>query len=364
MLEHSPRELRPYPLPVTQGSLNASKYRPFDAGSESGGRSEPLLHRWLRKLKTNDRFFSAMVFAFQKLQSLGISLGPNHFYWPVPDVASIRQHCSAARVLDAPLDLRFPAQLELLEQVASEYATEWNFSEDSRADSVYHYNNGFFESVDAEIAYSFVRRFKPARIIEVGGGFSTRLLTQALQANFEQHGIHAELTTIDPGFPAPRDCDQIVRTQVIRQPVQQIGLERFLALDEGDILFLDSSHVVSLGSDVVYEYLEIIPRLRKGVLIHAHDIFFPCDYPVDWVMANLSFWTEQYLLLAFLSFNTSFEVLWSSSGMQLFHPHQLERMVPHWKQSYRKLPKQFRRSVPSRDGQRIWPSSFWMRRAV
>jgi hypothetical protein len=330
----------------------------------NGHRVEPLLHRILRKIKTSDRCFSAMIFIFKALQHLGISLGPNHFYWPVPNVSELEHQHWPAGQLKASVDLHFPAQLNFLKEIASEYAPEWNFSDRPTSDSAYHYNNGFFESVDAEVAYSFVRRFKPSRIIEVGGGFSTRLLTQALRANFEQHGVRAELTTIDPGLQSSRDPAPSVSAEVIPRPVQEIDPELFSSLDEGDMLFLDSSHVVRVGSDVVYEYLEILPRLRKGVLIHAHDIFLPSDYPLPWVVDNLSFWNEQYLLLAFLSFNSSFEVLWSSSGMQIYHPRALEKMVPHWRESHRRLPKEFRRFVPTLDGERTWPSSFWMRRAA
>jgi hypothetical protein len=356
------------PLPqaemVTSKGFDAPPSKLAGISPSNGHRDEPLLHRVLRKIKTSDRCFSAMVFVFKALQRLGISLGPNHFYWPVPNLSELEQQHWPAGRLDATVDLRFPAQLKFLRQLASEYAPEWNFPERPTSDSAYHYNNGFFESVDAEVAYSFVRRFKPSRIIEVGGGFSTRLLTQALRANFELNGVQAELTTIDPGLQSSRNPAPSVSTEVIPRPVQEIDLDLFSSLDEGDILFLDSSHVVRVGSDVVYEYLEILPRVRKGVLIHAHDIFLPCDYPLSWVVDNLSFWNEQYLLLAFLSFNSSFEVLWSSSGMQLFHPRVLEKTIPHWRGSHRKLPKDFRRFVPSLDGERIWPSSFWMRRAA
>lgn len=355
------------PLPqaeiAAQKRLDAPPSELAGMSPSNGHRVEPLLHRVLRKIKTSDRCFSALVSVFKALQHLGISLGPNHFYWPVPNVSELEQQRWPAGRLAAPVDLRFPVQLDFLREMAAEYAPEWNFPERFTSDSAYHYNNGFFESVDAEIAYSFVRRFKPSHVIEVGGGFSTRLLTQALRTNFEQDGVRAELTTIDPGLHSSRDPAPSVSTEVIPRPVQEIDLDLFSSLDEGDILFLDSSHVVRVGSDVVYEYLEILPRLRKGVLIHAHDIFLPHDYPLSWVVDNLSFWNEQYLLLAFLSFNSSFEVLWSSSGMQTFHPRALEKMVPHWRESHRKLPKEFRRFVPSLDGERIWPSSFWMRRA-
>lgn len=324
-------------------------------------KGDVLVHRLFRILRTNDLCFSAMVFAFKKLQRLGISIGPNHFYWPVPDLYSLDRQRWPAETLSTKVDLRLSRQLEFLQQVTDEFKQEWNFPDEPAEPARYYYNNGFFETIDAEMAYGVVRHFKPARIIEVGGGFSTRLLNQALRANFEQDGIKGELTTIDPGLDPSEGPSLNCDVKIIQRPVQEVDMDFFLSLQEGDILFLDSSHVVSVGSDVVYEYLEIIPRLRRGVLVHAHDIFVPFDYPRE-LVHNLSFWSEQYLLLAFLSFNPCFEVLWSSSGMKAFHADALDKKFPRWKGSYRRLPKEVRRFVPSCGGERIWPSSFWMRR--
>jgi hypothetical protein len=323
-------------------------------------KAEPLFHRLLRKLRTSDFCFSAMVSAFKKLQDLGISIGPNHFYWPVPDLHSLDHSPSKAEILNQGLDLRLPRQLEFLTQVSEPYQGEWTFP-DKPGSRRYHYNNGFFETVDAEIAYSIVRSFKPARIIEVGGGYSTRLLIEAARANREQDGVKAELITIDPCLDRLHEGSLNGDVHILQRPVQQVDLDLFSSLQGGDILFLDSSHVVSVGSDVVYEYLGVLPRLNKGVLVHAHDIFVPFDYPRD-LVDNLSFWSEQYLLTAFLRFNSCFEVLWSSSAMQGFHREVLERTFPRWKGSYEKLPKEVRRFVPRCGHDRIWPSSFWMRR--
>ncbi len=223
------------------------------------------------------------------------------------DLSELERQRWPAKSLNSSLDLRLSSQLQLLNQMAAEYSQEWTFPDQPTARPRYHYNNGFFETVDAEMAYCFVRHFKPARIIEVGGGFSTRLLTEALRANLEQDGIKGELTTIDPGLDPSTGPFLDGSTEFIPRPVQEVDLKRFLSLKEGDILFLDSSHVVGVGSDVVYEYLEVIPRLRPGVLVHAHDIFVPFDYPRELVVDNLSFWSEQYLLRAFLSFNSSVE---------------------------------------------------------
>jgi hypothetical protein len=149
---------------------------------------------------------------------------------------------------------------------------------------------------------------------------------------------------------------------VIPQRVQEVPLDLFQSLQAGDILFLDSSHIVSVGSDVVREYLEIVPQLNPGVLVHIHDIFLPSDYPREAVLRNLCFWSEQYLVQAFLSFNSDFEVLWGSSAMQTFHSQELESAFPQWRESYRSLPHNLRRFIPTLDGEHVWPSSLWIRR--
>jgi hypothetical protein len=139
-------------------------------------------------------------------------------------------------------------------------------------------------------------------------------------------------------------------------------MDLFLSLKDGDILFLDSSHVVSVGSDTVREFLEILPRLNPGVIVHVHDIFLPSDYPREAVLTNLCFWSEQYLLQAFLTFNSQFEILWASSAMQQYHSEILMQTFPRWEHSYRDMRKDVRQYLPTRDRDRVWPSSFWMRR--
>ena len=151
---------------------------------------------------------------------------------------------------------------------------------------------------------------------------------------------------------------------MVPEHVQQLDLGLFETLHAGDILFIDSSHVVSTGSDVVQEYLQILPRLKPGVLVHVHDIFLPSDYPRKAVLDNLWFWSEQYLLQAFLSFNHEFEILWSASAMQLSHAGVLDECFPNWGNSYADIPVCQRRFIPTRDGNRVWPSSFWMRRVI
>jgi hypothetical protein len=139
-------------------------------------------------------------------------------------------------------------------------------------------------------------------------------------------------------------------------------MEVFTSLESGDFLFLDSSHVVGIGSDVVREYLEIVPRMAAGVVIHAHDIFIPADYPREAVLHNLAFWSEQYLLQALLMNNPQFEVVWGSSLMQSRAASALDSAFPHWQQSYKSMPPEKRSFLPTKDRERVWPSSFWIRK--
>ena len=319
------------------------------------------LENWARILHDSPFTFQLMAKTFRLLQRAGINITPNHFYWPVPDLSQLEKRDWPVYSVPPTCKFDIAEQRNLAIEMMSHYGNECQFADEAPAGE-YHYNNGYFECVDAEIAYGMVRHFKPARIVEIGTGYSTRVLAAALQKNLDRNGMEAQFVSIDP-FPArfPQDGwgDRVVQ---IPAPVQDVNLELFDELQRNDILFIDSSHVVAVGSDVLREYLQILPRLKPGVLVHVHDIFLPCDYPRDAVINNLWFWSEQYLLQAFLSFNSSFEVLWGSSAMQIFDPGTLDLCFPNWRHSYRRMPEAKRQFVPTRDGDRVWPSSLWMRR--
>ena len=116
--------------------------------------------------------------------------------------------------------------------------------------------------------------------------------------------------------------------RLIEKKVQDVDLEFFSQLQSGDVLFIDSSHTVKIGGDVNYLFLEVLPRLKPGVIIHVHDIFLPFDYRRDWVMDEFRFWTEQYLLQAFLTFNSEFEVLMANSYLSHYHEADLKATFP------------------------------------
>src|SRR5437764_364421 len=329
------------------------------------GQSPPWAKRLItnaaRRVKDSSVFFSAIVHSFRALQRLGINLTPNHFYWPVPDVEELARREWPIYAAPHGCDFRLHDQIELAKEFSSRYIPELNWNTRPTADS-YHYNNGYFESCDAEVAYCMVREWKPRRIIEIGSGFSTRAMAQALRVNQECDGTAGELITVDP-YPERLPVNDIPnQITVVPERVQRLDLSFFESLQADDILFIDSSHVVSTGSDVVREYLQILPRLKPGVLVHFHDIFLPSDYPRDAVLDNLWFWSEQYLLQAFLSFNHEFEILWSASAMQLSHARLLDQCFPNWNNSYSNIPASQRRFIPTADSNWVWPSSFWMRR--
>jgi predicted O-methyltransferase YrrM len=149
-----------------------------------------------------------------------------------------------------------------------------------------------------------VRHFQPQLIIEVGSGFSTLVLSQAAAKN-----KNSALICVDPFPPEFLRKDIPALRSFVEAKVQDMDVEFFAQLAPGDILFIDTSHTVKIGGDVNYLFLEVLPRIKPGVLVHVHDIFLPFEYRRDWVMDEFRFWTEQYLLQAFLSFNSEFEVL-------------------------------------------------------
>lgn len=183
--------------------------------------------------------------------------------------------------------------------------------------------NDYFTSPDAEVLTAMVELFKPQTIIEIGSGNSTRLF----RAASDEFQAHSRIISIDP-FPRV-ETDKYAH-QVIRKKLEEIKDETFFdQIKPGDFLFIDSSHEVKTGNDVVELLLNILPRLQAGVLIHIHDIFLPYDYPKEWIIQNRWPWTEQYLVQALLQGSEEYEVLWAGhyyqKTMSNFRQH-----FPYW----------------------------------
>lgn len=229
----------------------------------------------------------------------GYHVRPIHYYEPLPDFRAISAEAANRRRVPAAVDFDLVAQRNLLTRLGARYGAEVAALADS-----FNFANEYFAGLDAAMYYALIRDLRPRRVIEIGAGYSTRIADRALQRN-RSEGHPGELTCIEP-FPAPRLTDDMPQVTLITEPVERVPLEVFDQLGANDVLFIDSSHAVKFGGDVCREFLEILPRLKPGVWIHVHDIFFPHDYPVSWLVEQRLAWTEQYLLEAFLSFNQSF----------------------------------------------------------
>ena len=262
--------------------------------------------------------------SFSWFQRIGLHITPVHFYQPVPDTRTLTEETWQRPSKLIGINLNEDHQIDALSRFSARYKSEYeNFPRSKTSvPHEYYVSNGEFESVDAEMLYCMIRHFKPKKIFEIGSGNSTYLSAQAILKNRE-NSHECQLTAFEPypnetlkaGFPG--------LAELVTTKIQDVPLSKFDELGENDFLFIDSSHVLKIGSDVQYEYLEILPRLRKGVMVHIHDIFLPAEYPKEWVVGSRMFWNEQYLLQAFLTFNDSFEVLWAGSYLHLKHPDKL-----------------------------------------
>jgi hypothetical protein len=300
-----------------------------------------LLTKRVRHMLCHEPYFSIW-------EEKGIHITPVHYYQPIPDTRNLDDNLWVKGFDLIGIDMNDVDLINRLSMFASKYKSEYDLFPKKQTPIPYQFyvNNGRFESVDCELLYCMIRHFRPNTIIEIGSGNSTYLAAQTLLKNEQEFGISANLIAVEPypsdilksGFPG--------LTQLVEQRVEDIDLSIFHNLKENDILFIDSSHVLKIGNDVQRIYLEILPKLTKGVLIHVHDIFFPSEYPKEIILKHYRFWTEQYLLQAFLSFNSAFEVLWASSYIHLNNPETLENAFS----SYHKETR--------------WPGSFWMRKKI
>jgi predicted O-methyltransferase YrrM len=176
------------------------------------------------------------------------------------------------------------------------------------------FDNHFYRSPDAEVLYAIVGLFKPKAIVEIGSGYSTLLFRHAIADN----GLSTSLTSIDP---SPRREISAHADKVITSRLEDLtDLTILSQLQKNDILFIDSSHEIQLGNDVLKLYLTIIPLLNPGVLIHIHDVFLPYEYPKQWVVECRWKWSEQYLVQAMLQCSNEFDVLWCGHYLQKARP--------------------------------------------
>jgi len=222
------------------------------------------------------------------------------------------------------INLYTEKQLALIKEF-EKYYQEMPFDYEASSGRRYCFNNPSYEYTDAIILYSFIRHFNPKNIIEIGSGNSSAAMLDTKDI-FKMKTKH---TFIDPNpellYSLFKENDKN-DCKVFDTKVQNVPLEEFSKLDRNDILFIDSSHVSKSGSDVNFELFKILPNLNSGVLIHFHDVFYPFEYPKEWIVGGRN-WNEDYLLRAFLSYNNEFEIL--------FFAHYIHK---HFKEAFEKMP--------------------------
>lgn len=222
------------------------------------------------------------------------------------------------------IELQTENQIKLINSF-NKYYDELPFTSQKQTKSRYYFENGFYSYTDGIVLYSMIRHFRPKRIIEIGSGFSSALMLDTNDFFFDKQ---IDLTFIEP-YPERllsllNDNDK-KNTTIIQSDVQKVPLNKFTKLNAGDILFVDSTHVVKTGSDVNYILFEVLPNLQSGVLIHFHDVFYPFEYPKEWVFMGRN-WNEDYFLKSFLMYNNKFEIKLFSEYLHRLHPHAFKNM--------------------------------------
>lgn len=269
-----------------------------------------------------------------------------HYYEPLPDFARIQRADLETRRVPSAIDFDLDAQRARAQSLARRYHAEL-VALDTSPEGPLPYRERYFGSLDAAVYYALLRDLRPRRVVEIGVGTSTRIAARALARN-RAEGAPATLIGIDP-HPQPRLTAHDVEVELHRTELRSEPLATFEALAAGDVLFLDADHVAKHGSATTHAFLEILPRLRPGVWVHVHDVYFPTDYPPAGLIDARVAYNEQYLLAAFLAFNAHFAPRLALRWLWLDHATELARAWPA-----PALPRPTELS----------PTSFWMERVT
>lgn len=252
-----------------------------------------------------------------------------HYHSPIPDSDDIQEYLRSLKSPGADLpdvDLNRDFQFGLLQEYRKFYA-ELPFPDTQEAGCRYYFDQAWFCYSDAIFLYSFLRHFQPKRIIEVGSGFSSAVMLDTLE-RFPSGSTTA--TFIDPN---PERLMSILSERdraehrILDSRVQDVPRSVFASLGAGDLLFIDSSHVVKCGSDLQLLIFEVLPQLQSGVFVHFHDVFYPFEYPSDWLTKGV-YWNEDYFLRAFLAYNSEWRICFFTTYVALMFQTFLEEHMP------------------------------------
>ncbi len=257
-------------------------------------------------------FVNSKEYKLNQEKSVRTIFSPGHYYSPIVDPSTIAEYVEK-QYLQEPDDIKGihfdeDAMVRFWKENA-EFIKNTPFSEHDDGKNRYYYDNGMYPYGDAITLRAMIAHFRPKNVIEVGSGFSSACMLDAV----DHVGLSDfTLTCIDPDADRLRSRlreEDHSRVDIIEGLVQDVPVSTFSKLNENDILFIDSTHVLKTASDVHYELFSILPSLKKGVLVHFHDIQYPFEYPRKWLFEDNNSWNEIYALRAFLMYNSAFEVV-------------------------------------------------------
>lgn len=282
---------------------------------------ETELAHWVGKLKRipDPRVIAEQIVASEEYKRIEarrkpLFVEPGHFYSPIVDVEQVRVRFSQQQPNVAPQSIRIDASaMRSLWRDLLPFLKDIPFPDEADPNFRYFFHNPAFGIGDGSILHAMLRLFRPKRLVEVGSGYSSACSIDTIDRYLDIDGdIHVDVSFVEP-YPALLrkllGQDRLSRCTVHATGVQETDMSVFKALDWGDILFIDSTHVMKTGSDVCYELFEVLPALKPGVLIHFHDIFWPFEYGSKWIIDDNRSWNEIYGLRSFLMYNEAFEIV-------------------------------------------------------
>jgi hypothetical protein len=260
-----------------------------------------------RRLWSSSAAVRGYSLARSAAERIGLQVVLKTYYSPIPDLAGLPAGVWEARDPLRGIAFDLDAQMAFVE---SELAPQFDrLTWGAGVTGAYAYDpaNDSYPHADARVLYAMLRHLRPQRIVELGSGQTTRVMAQACREN-ERDGAGSQLRAFDP-FPTAVDDGLPGLTELVRVKAQDVPDEVFTELQAGDVLFVDTTHTVKIASDVNHIVLRVLPLLAEGVIVHIHDIFLPYEYPRFFFADYGLYWAEQYLLQAFLAFNSEFEVM-------------------------------------------------------
>jgi predicted O-methyltransferase YrrM len=278
------------------------------------------------------RKFGSHKLPFSKkiLNYIGIFPITTHYYEPQFNFSKLKRNLYKNRSFPG-IDFNLKKQLKNLSNLI--YKNELIELNLEKKSPNYNFNikNNFFESGDAEIYYQLIRHLKPKNILEIGSGHSTLIALEAIKKNKSVDKIETKITCVEPYENKWLDHLNI---KILRKKIEDLDESYYLALEKNDILFIDSSHIIRPQGDVLKIFFEIVPKLKKGTIVHVHDIFTPKDYPEKWLVEQNKFWNEQYLVEALMMNKDKYEIYLMLNFLKNNAYEELRKICPYLKNNY------------------------------